>query len=126
MTETTEHTRIVAVSMVVLAAVAIAVALAYTRAVMVPFVLAVFVSYLVMPMIDFLRIKLHVPRVLAVLIALLTALGLLTLLGMLIAMSTRSLLSKADVYQEKITSTATQLFSVLDRFGLAVATSLRY
>jgi AI-2 transport protein TqsA len=110
----------VSVSLVVLAAVAIAVALAYTRAVMVPFVLAIFISYLVMPLVDILQVRLRMPRVLSVLIALLTALGLLTFLGMLITKSTRSLLASAEIYQEEIGALAAQLFSVLDRWHLEI------
>ena len=41
-----DKSRLIAASLVILAAVAIAAALAYTRAVMVPFVLAIFLSYL--------------------------------------------------------------------------------
>lgn len=118
MTPASDQSRVVAVSLVVLAAVAIAAALAYTRAVMVPFVLAIFISYLVMPLVDILRERLRLPRVLSVLIALLAALGLLTFLGMLIAMSTRSLLASADIYQEELGVLAARLFSVLDRWHL--------
>lgn len=117
-TSASDQSRVVAVSLIVLAAVAIAFALAYTRAVMVPFVLAIFISYLVMPLVDILRERLRMPRVLSVLIALLTALGLLTLLGLLITKSTRSLLASADIYQEEIRTLAAQLFSVLDRWHL--------
>lgn len=118
MTPASDQSRVVAVSLVVLAAVAIAVALAYTRPVMVPFVLAIFITYLVAPLVDLLRERLRVPRVLSVLIALLITLGLLVILGMLITMSTRSLLASADVYQEEIGALAAQLFSVLDRWQL--------
>jgi AI-2 transport protein TqsA len=115
-----DQSRVVSVSLVVMAAVAIAVALAYTRVVMVPFVLAIFISYLVMPLVDILRERLRMPRVLSVLIALLMTLGLLTLLGMLITMSTRSLLASADIYQEEIGVLAAQLFSVFDRWHLEI------
>jgi AI-2 transport protein TqsA len=115
-----DQSRVISVSLVVLAAVAVAVALAYTRAVMVPFVLAIFISYLVMPLVEVLRERLRMPRVLSVLIALLIALGLLTLLAMLITKSTRSLLASADIYQEEIGVLAAQLFSVLDRWHLEI------
>jgi AI-2 transport protein TqsA len=113
-----DQSRVVAVSLVVLAAVAIAFALAYTRVVMVPFVLAIFISYLVMPLVEVLQERLRMPRVLSVLIALLTALGLLIFLALLITKSTRSLLASADIYQEEIRTLAAQLFSVLDRWHL--------
>lgn len=120
MSQSSEQPRIVAVSLVVLAAVAIAFALSYTRAVMVPFVLAIFISYLVSPLVDLLRYRLRLPRVASVMVALLAALGLLTLLGMLITMSSRSLLASADIYQEELTSLAAQALSVLDRFEIQI------
>ena len=76
-------------SLMVLAAVAVAVALIYTRRVMVPFVLAIFVMYLVSPIVDFLRVRLRVPKAISILVALLVVAGLLTLLGLLITTSVR-------------------------------------
>ncbi len=118
MSEPADQPRVVAVSLVVLAAVAIAAALAYTRAVMVPFVLALFITYLVMPLVEFLRLRARMPRVLSVLIALAGTVALLTLLGMLITKSTGQLLESADIYQRELAALAARLFSVLDRFGL--------
>ena len=81
---TSEQSRAITASVIVLATVATAAALAYTRPVMVPFVLALFLSYLVAPVVNFLQDRLKVPRVLSVVIALLIAVGLLTLLALLI------------------------------------------
>ncbi len=114
----TEQPRVVVVSLVVIAAVAVATALAYTRALMVPFVLAVFISYLVLPVVDFLRVRARLPRVLSVLIALLATIGLLVLLGMLITQSTGRLIASADIYEREITELARRALSVFDRFGL--------
>jgi AI-2 transport protein TqsA len=115
-----EQPRIVVGSLVVLAAIAIAFALFYTRAVMVPFVLAIFISYLVSPVVDFFRDKARLPRVASVVIAVLTALGLLTLLGMLIAMSSRSLLASADIYQRELAALSGRVLSIFDRFQIQI------
>lgn len=120
MTQDTEHSKVVAASLVVLAAVAIGFVLAYTRVVMVPFVLAIFISFLVTPLVEFLHDRARIPRVLAVAISLLATFGLLTLLGMLITMSTRTLLESADIYQEELTAMASQAFSILDRFSIEI------
>jgi len=119
-TQDTEHSKVVAASLVVLAAVAIGFVLAYTRVVMVPFVLAIFISFLVTPLVEFLHDRARIPRVLAVAISLLATFGLLTLLGMLITMSTRTLLESADIYQEELTAMASQAFSILDRFSIEI------
>ena len=118
MPDLAEQPKIVAGSLVILAAIAIAVALVYTRALMVPFVLALFISYLVMPLVEFLRERARMPRWLAVVIALLATVGVLTLLGMLITKSARSLLDSADIYQAELTALAERSFSVFDRFSL--------
>ncbi len=113
-----DQSRLIAASLVILAAVAIAGALAYTRAVMVPFVLAIFLSYLLAPLVDLLQERLRTPRVLGVFIALLVALGALTLLGLLIMTSTRGLLDSAHIYRDRIAGAAERAFSVLDRSGI--------
>jgi len=105
-------------SLMVLAAVAIAVALIYTRKVMVPFVLAIFLMYLVSPIVDFLRVRLRVPKAISILVALLVVAGLLTLLGLLITTSVRGLAASAPIYGERFVSLAQGSLSVLDRFGI--------
>ena len=113
-----EQSRLITISLVVLAAIALAAALAATRAVMVPFVLAIFISYLVLPLIDYLQSRLRFPRVLALIVALLTALGVLTLLGLLITESTRELLASIPVYRDRLAGTAERALSILDRFSV--------
>ena len=118
MTESrSDYSLLTTVSIMVLAAVAIAFALQYTRPVMVPFVLAIFISYLVSPVVDFLRVRLRLPKIAAVAIALLIAAGLFTLLGLLVTTSTQNLLSTENLrlYQERIADLATRFFGVLDR-----------
>jgi AI-2 transport protein TqsA len=106
------------ISLVVLAAFVIAVALALTRAVMVPFVLAIFISFLVAPLIDFAQVRLHLPRVISMIIALTVALGLMVLLALLITTSTRGLLASADIYRDRLAGIAERAFSILDRLGV--------
>ena len=113
-----EQSRLITISLVVLAAIALAAALAATRAVMVPFVLAIFISYLVLPLVEYLQSQLRFPRALALIVALLAALGLLTLLGLLITESTRELLSSVPVYRDRLAGTAERVLSVLDRFSV--------
>ncbi|UCG87545.1 MAG: AI-2E family transporter [Gemmatimonadota bacterium] len=113
-----EQSRLITISLVVLAAIALAAALAATRAVMVPFVLAIFISYLVLPLIDYLQSRLRFPRAVALIVALLAALGVLTLLGLLITESTRELLASIPVYRDRLAGTAERVLSILDRFSV--------
>lgn len=120
MTQAAEYPRVVALSLVVLATVAIAFALFYTRVVMVPFILAVFIAYLVTPVVSFLQQRARLPRVPAVVIALLATLGVLTLMGMLITMSSRRLLESASIYQNEIVALAERAVTFFDRFQLEI------
>jgi len=115
---TREQSRLTTTSLVILAAAVITVALKATKIVMVPFVLAVFFSVMLAPLVDVLHARVRFPRVLAVLCAVLVALGLLTLLGLLLSLSTRGLLASADIYQERFQEAVTRWLSVLDRYGL--------
>jgi AI-2 transport protein TqsA len=115
---TTEQSRLVTTSLVILAAIAAAAALAYTRSIMVPFVLAVFISYLVSPVVDLLQLRFRVPRLAGVFVALLLGLVAVALLALLVTTSVRGLLSSADVYQEKLADLVARIFGVLDRMGL--------
>jgi AI-2 transport protein TqsA len=115
MTESrSDHSLLTTVSMMVLATVAIAVALNYTAPVMVPFVLAIFISYLVAPLVDFLRVRLRIPKAGAVTIAVLVAAGLFTLLGLLVTTSTQNLLENVILYQDRIVRLVRRIFNVLD------------
>jgi AI-2 transport protein TqsA len=106
------------VSLLILAACAVAVALWYTRPVMVPFVLAIFITYLVSPLVDFLRVRARMPRILAVAVTLLVAAAILALLAMLIVTSTGGLLDNIDLYRARIVTLAERFTSVLDRTGV--------
>ncbi len=117
MNQVADPSRVVSLSLVVLAAVAVAVALAYTRALMVPFVLAIFITYLVTPLVEFLRRRLRLPRVLSVLIALAATVGLLILLGALISSSAGRLGESAEIYEREFAAMVTWAVSALGRFG---------
>ena len=96
---TTEQSRAITASLVVLATVATAAALAYTRPVMVPFVLALFLSYLVSPLVNLFQDRFRVPRLVSIIIALLIAVGMLTLLGLLIITLHVVSMVSADIYR---------------------------
>ncbi len=111
----TEQSWLTTASLLILASVAGAAALIYTRPVMVPFVLAIFISYLVSPAVDLLRVRLRIPRIPSVLIALLMVVALLTLLGFLITISSRGIVENADVYRSRLITVAERSFTFLDR-----------
>jgi AI-2 transport protein TqsA len=108
-----EQTWLAVGSLVVIAAVALGAALAYTRALTMPFVLAVFLSYLVAPLVDTLRIRLRLPRWLAVTVAFLAVVALVTALGLLVATSVGLILDTADDYRASLRQLARDIFTLL-------------
>jgi len=117
---TFEQSRLTTFSLVVLASFAIAMALHYTQIVMVPFVLAILLSNLLAPGVDFLIERARFPRVLAVFVAILVALGILTLMGLLISVSARGLVQSAPIYQSRLEAGFSDWRAFLDRMNYDV------
>lgn len=107
-------------SLMILAFVALGGALYFMRPVLVPLVLAILISYLITPVVDFVQVRLKVPRALALTVALALAGGVITLLVMLISSSAASLARKADLYQEKLLQIGESMLAVAANLGLPV------
>ncbi len=112
--------QLVTACLAILAAVALGVALYFMRPVLVPLVLAVMVAYLVVPVVDFVQVKLRMPRAAAVVAALLLAAGALTLVVMMITSSAKSLAAKAPLYQDKVVQLGQSGLDFAQRLGLPV------
>lgn len=113
-----EQSKLVTASLLILAAVALACALIYTQAVMIPFVLAIFVTYMVAPLVDFLQVRVRIPRALSVIVALLVVLALLYVVGVLLAVSARGILQNQQLYEDRIATLIQQGVSGLDQLNI--------
>lgn len=113
-----EQTRLVTVSLIVIAAVALAAGLAWTRPVMVPFILSIFVYYLVSPIADWLETRLRFPRWLSTFVVLTLVAAGIFLIGALITTSMRGLGFSADIYREKLVELAGSIAGWLDARGI--------
>ncbi len=112
--------RVVAGSLVILAALGIGAALYVMRPVLVPLVLALLVSYLVSPLVDFLQVRLRFPRVLGILAALLLAGGVTVPLGLLVASSVRTVADRGPEYQAKLVGLLDASVRYLRDLGLQI------
>ncbi|HOI09037.1 MAG TPA: AI-2E family transporter [Myxococcota bacterium] len=88
--------------LLILAALAIGYALHFMRPVLVPLVLAVLISYLVSPLVDWLQVRLRLPRAVGILAALLVTGMLFVGVAGLISASVRTLAVKGPQYQKRI------------------------
>ncbi|MCK4997999.1 MAG: AI-2E family transporter [Anaerohalosphaera sp.] len=79
-----ESTRMITISLVIIAFVAVAVALKYTQPVMVPFMLAMFIVSMISPLLDRLVIKHKCPRPIAVLISVLVILTVIMIISLIL------------------------------------------
>ena len=96
----------------------------FAREVMVPITLAVLLSFVLAPLVALLR-RIHLPRVLAVLLSVVVSLGIIVALAALIGMQIASLASDLPRYQYTVehkaavlrTLTVGQLSTLIDRIG---------
>lgn len=114
------HDRVVAGSLVILAALAIGTALYFMRPVLVPLTLALLVSYLVSPIVDVLQVRLHLPRALGILAALLLAVGVAVPLGLLVASSVSALADHGPEYQARLVEMVDGTVAYLRDRGLPI------
>ncbi|MCF7974039.1 MAG: AI-2E family transporter [Phycisphaerae bacterium] len=89
-------------SLVILAAIALAVALKFTRTVMMPFVLALFIASIVSPVLDFLVIRIKLPRIMAVPLTLVVVVVFMGLMSLLVATAIQNVASLAYSYTNKM------------------------
>ena len=113
-------TRIQTVCLFLLTAVVVAAAVHWLKPVLVPFILALFVVIGLMPIVEILTTRLHVPRVLAIVVTL--AIGILALaaLGLIVSMSIGQPAANADLYQQRVEELIGRALDGLrpERFGM--------
>jgi len=100
--------RIQSVSLAIIAIIAVAVSLHLMRAVVVPFVLASFFTMLLIPLVDFLVLKLRIYRPAALFLTLLVGFLILFVLGVLISVSVNQLARNASEYESQLQDLVTR------------------
>lgn len=112
--------KIIVGCLLTLTAIAVAGALYLMGPVLIPLVLAVLISYLVAPVVDFIQIRLRFPRSLAVITALLLAIGMGGLFAMLFYSSAARLASRSSLYQEKLTELGDDVLHYVQSSGIPI------
>ena len=112
--------RVQTTCLIIISTIAVAVAFQKLAPVLVPFVLAVFIALGMSLMIDLQMRYLRVPRLAALLIAIVVGLLILMMFGLLIMAAVEQLNANAGTYQEQIKSMLDRLAQTLplDRFGI--------
>lgn len=87
----------------ILATVAVTLALYWLRPVMIPFIVAAFLAFAIIPLVDVLEVRVRLPRVAAVCMALLLVMLILIALGVLVSVSVVQIQGNAEVYKGQFT-----------------------
>jgi len=114
------HNRVMAGSLMILAALGIGAALYFLRPVLVPLTLALLLSYLVSPLVDVLQVRLRLPRVLGIIVALGLAGGLAFALGLLVASSVSAVADRGPQYQARLVEVIDGSVQYLRDLGLPI------
>ncbi len=115
-----ERARLRTLSLVVIASVMIGMALMFLREIVGPLLLAVFLSFSILPLVDWLQVKVRLPRLLAV-----TAAMAITMLGAsiavtVIAASLYRIADRADFYRMRLIELSADLATELTQRGIDV------
>ena len=97
-----ENNKFITASLLLLALVAVAFSLNFTKPIMIPFVLALLIRILIDPIIDFQTDKLHVHRIIAVLVSIVLIVFLFMIFVPFIIGSVATFLQSADDYNIKV------------------------
>ena len=97
-----ENNKFITASLLILALVAVAFSLNFTKPIMIPFVLALLIRILIDPIIDFQTDKLHVHRIIAVLVSIVLIVFLFMIFVPFIIGSVATFLQSADDYNIKV------------------------
>jgi AI-2 transport protein TqsA len=118
--ERMENQWLVTGSLVILAAIALAVSLKFTRTVMMPFVLALFIASIVSPVLDFLVIRIKLPRIIAVPLTLVVVVVFMGLMSLLVATAIQNVASLAYSYTNKMQDLGIRTVDQIDHYLTAL------
>ena len=111
-----ENQWLVTTSLVILAAIALAMALKYTQTVMMPFVLALFIASIVSPIMDFLVIRIKLPRIVAVPLTLVVVVVFMGLMSLLVASAIQNVASLANNYTNNMQVLGIRMVDKIDHY----------
>ena len=108
------------VCLIILASVAITAGLAFTKPVMIPLVFAFFSFAVVSPFILFLKVKLRVPRIIAILLTLFLLTLISFLIGLFTVSSVNGFILGFAVYKDRFLQLSTDVLGLASHYGVEV------
>tara|TARA_B110000438_G_scaffold298309_1_gene346305 strand:- start:2081 stop:3097 length:1017 start_codon:yes stop_codon:yes gene_type:complete len=115
-----ENNKFITASLLILALIGVAFTLNYTKPIMIPFVIALLIRILIDPIINFQINKLHVHRIIAVLVSLVLIVFLFIIIVPFIVGSVATFLQSADDYNSKVLILIDYLISRLQENNILV------
>lgn len=105
------------VSLVILAMVAVGFCLYVTKSVVLPFVISLFLYLLVVPLLDYMQIRLKIPRFISIVISIILFVLFFVFLFFFVTDSVQEIIESAKEYQEKFIQFIDWTAVFLNRFG---------
>ncbi len=113
-----EQSKIVSVSLIILAFVSLAVIFIYTKIILVPFIIAVFFYSALIPLFDFIKTKLKLSKIFVMILSILLFLCLAFGLAILIYNSANDFLKSTDQYRIKVNDFVRDASVFSSKFGM--------
>lgn len=110
---------VISVCLLILTAIAVTGTLMYLQAVMIPFVLSLFVYLMISPAVDYLQLRLKIPKWASIAVTLVIALLFFTLIIILISGSLREFFESTAFYQARLIEMIERIQNLFAQGGLA-------
>ena len=114
------ETRLVVLSIAVIAVVCLSFALSYTGGILVPFIFSLFLYLLLLPLMRMFRTKLKLPRGIALALTFMVVFVLVIFLGLFLTTTIQAFIDSYEAYQEKVIMALERFRGALAQRGLQV------
>jgi len=118
--EIKEQRGLITVGVLIITAVALGAALSVLQSVALPFVVALLLTYVATPLVDFVQMRLRLPRWVGLVLSLLITNGLFAGLVLLIVQSVSSMQVNAGLYVQRLTEFSTNIIVWMQAQGLNI------
>lgn len=118
------NSKIVPVSLAIIATILVMVALYFMKTVLLPFVFSIFVYFLISPLIDMFTSRFKLPRWLSIIITIIGLIIIVTVLVTLVGISLRTFIRDSDIYLEKLLNTLDEISLMASNVGVRVDLSI--
>ncbi len=118
------RSQMVPVSLAIISTIMVMATLYFMKTVLMPFVFALFIYFLMSPLIDYMNQKLHIPRMLAVVVSCVGAILIMISMAVFIFISMKTLITDTDIYFKEISNFLDRTTILLQERGICIDMSI--